>query len=100
MDSHNPSKGFWFTADHDWLAAANADISEDPQVDAAGQDNSQAQQQEADEGLRTHTEQHDEGGVDGVIAGFLGSAEVQNQQQTDEDLYSSGHLRGLFKNKT
>ncbi len=72
MASHHPSQGFWFTADRDGLAAVNADISEDPQIDAARQDDGQAQQQEADDGLRTVTEQHDEGGVDGVITGFLG----------------------------
>lgn len=72
MTSHYPSQGFWFTANSDGLAASDADVSEDPQVDAAGQDDGQTQQQEADEGLRTHAEQHDGGGVDGVIAGFLG----------------------------
>lgn len=68
MASHHASQVFWFTTNSDGLAAADADISEDPQVDGAGQDDGHAQQHEADEGARTH----DEGGVDGVIAGYLG----------------------------
>lgn len=68
MASHHASQGFWFTASSDGLAAADAHISEDPQVDAAGQDGGHSQKHEADEGARAH----DEGGVDGVIAGHLG----------------------------
>lgn len=82
MASHQPGQSFRFNADHDGLAAANADVSEDPQVDAAGQQDGQAQQQEADEGLRAHTEQRDAGGVNGVIAGFLGWREKSHKEET------------------
>lgn len=68
MASHHASQGFWFTASGDGLAAADADVFEDPQVEADRQDDSHGQQHEADEGARTH----DEGVVDGVIAGYLG----------------------------
>lgn len=72
MASHNPSQSLWLSADRNGLAAADANVSEDPYVDDAGQDDGETQQQEADEGLRAHTQQHDEGGVHGVIAGVLG----------------------------
>ena len=81
MASHHPSQNLGFGADSGGLAAADADISEDPYVDAAGQDDGQAQQQEADERMGAHTEHHDEGGVDGVVAGFLGWRRKQGRRE-------------------
>lgn len=71
LPSHHPSQGFRFTVHCNRLATSNADISEDPHIDAARQDDSQTQQHQADQGLRAHAEWNAKGGADGVIAGFL-----------------------------
>lgn len=87
MTSHHPCQGFWFNADCDGLAAADADVSEDPEIDAAEHDDGQAQQQEADVGLGTDAEQHRRvGGVDGVITDFLGWINPQERWENREKL--------------
>lgn len=53
-------------------AAADADVSEDPQVDAARQDDGQAQQQETEQRLKTAAEQHAGRGGREVLAGCVG----------------------------
>lgn len=87
MTSHYPCQGFWLNADCDGLAAADADVSEDPEIDAAEHDDGQAQQQEADVGLGTDAEQHRRvGGVDGVITDFLGWINPQERWENREKL--------------
>lgn len=56
----------------DGPAAANADVSEDPQVDAARQDDGQAQQQENEQRLWTGAKQQAGRGGHKVLAGCVG----------------------------
>lgn len=70
--SHYPLQKCHVFGDDDGLAAADADVSEDPQVDAARQDDGQAQQQETEQRLWTGAEQHAGSPVNEVLTGCVG----------------------------
>lgn len=55
----------------DGLAAADADVPEDPQVDDDRQDHGHGQQQHAEDGLRAGTQKQDQGRLEGVFTSFV-----------------------------
>lgn len=71
-ESNHPVQGVCLRADDDGLAAADADVPEDPEVDDTGHDGGEDQQQEADEGLTVNADQHGERRVEGVVSVLLG----------------------------
>lgn len=81
LTSHYPRQRLWFTVHCDRLATSGADVSEDPQVEAARKENSQTKQRQADERARAHAEKHDDGGVAGLTAGFLGWKSGQHESK-------------------
>lgn len=73
--SHYPLQQLGVLGGDDGLAAADADVSEDPQVDASRQGDGQAQQQEA--------EQHAGRGVKGVLAGRVGCEQKKGRHKDE-----------------
>lgn len=71
--SHYPLQKLGVFGGDDGLAAADADVCEDPQVDASRQGDGQAQQQE--------TEQHAGRGVNEVLAGCVSCEREKGQAQ-------------------
>lgn len=89
--SHHHCQSLRLRADYDGLAAADAHVSEDPQVDGARQGDSQGQEQEADEALRA--EQY-VGGGRGVLRGILGyrkkETEGKRKRKENNPTYEGG----------
>lgn len=79
---HYPLQKLGVLGGDDGLAAAEADVSEDPQVDASRQGDGQAQQQEP--------EQHAGRGVNAVLAGCVG-CEQKKGRHKDEASVSIDH---------
>lgn len=79
--SHDPLQKRHVFGDGDGLAAADADVSEDPQVDAARQDDGQAQQQETEQRLWTGAEQHAGSPVNEVLTGCAGWEQKKQSQK-------------------
>lgn len=71
MTSHYPPQKLGVLGGDDGLAAADADVSEDPQVDTPRQGDAQAQQQE--------TEQHAGGGGNEVLASCVGCGQKKKR---------------------
>lgn len=80
-NSHHPLQKRHVFGDDDGLAAADADVSEDPQVDDARQDDGQAQQQETEQPLWTGAEQHAGSPVNEVLTGCVGWEQKKQSQK-------------------